>query len=181
MCLFFRCVVLVYLIIRATSLEITTIGIRTYRLFLFNQNNWVTRFGSVTHLINFKLWLQHKSITLASRSSSVSMRQNSSTSWPNSLALWGNRCFNAEYFSSKNMLSALTQVCKSSVAPQLLCCAQINKHFEEPLNHRCNREELPTVKTIETIGENQTQDLRRFGQLCLRPWGKEERFLYWFW
>ena len=42
----------------------------------------------------------------------------------------------------------------------LLCADQ--QSLEEPLSHICNREELPTARTIKTMEENQTQDLTRF-------------------
>ena len=47
---------------------------------------------------------------------------------------------------------------------KLLCADQ--QYLEKPLSHRCNREELPTVRTIKTMEENQTQDLTMFNKFA---------------
>jgi len=57
-------------------------------------------------------------------------------------------------YMSANELSVMSdiendwqQIETSCLSPW--CCAQINKLLEEPLSHRCYKEELPTVRTIQ--------------------------------
>ena len=60
---------------------------------------------------------------------------------------------------------------------RLILVVHRSTSLEELLSHRCNREELPTERTIKNNGRKSNTRFNEVRQICLRPWGKEERFL----